>query len=72
MPNPKRKHTPHRRDCRRSANSKLKQPTLCKCLNCNSMKISHRICNTCGFYAGKLILNKSTQKVTTPISYKEK
>ena len=62
MPNPKRKHTPHRRDCRRSANSKLDAPTLGKCLDCGAAKLSHRICPECGFYNGRLIVPKKAKK----------
>ncbi|MCA6079559.1 50S ribosomal protein L32 [Candidatus Endomicrobiellum agilis] len=62
MPNPKRKHTPHRRDCRRSANSKLDVPSLSRCSNCGVAKLPHRICPECGFYNGKLISLKKAGK----------
>jgi large subunit ribosomal protein L32 len=55
MPNPKRKHTPHRRDCRRSANSKLIVPNLGHCPNCHLAKLPHRMCLNCGFYNGQII-----------------
>jgi large subunit ribosomal protein L32 len=63
MPNPKRKHTPHRRDCRRSANSKLDIPNTNKCLNCGVAKLPHKVCPGCGFYNGKLIVAKKAKKV---------
>ncbi|MDR3307227.1 MAG: 50S ribosomal protein L32 [Endomicrobium sp.] len=63
MPNPKRKHTPHRRDCRRSANSKLDAPNASKCSNCGAAKMPHRVCPECGFYDGKLIVAKKVKKV---------
>jgi large subunit ribosomal protein L32 len=63
MPNPKRKHTPHRRDCRRSANSKLNPPNVSKCSNCGAAKMPHKVCSECGFYNGKLIVAKSVKKV---------
>ncbi|MDR0977545.1 MAG: 50S ribosomal protein L32 [Endomicrobium sp.] len=62
MPNPKRKHTPHRRDCRRSANSKLNDPNANKCSNCGSAKMPHRVCPECGFYDDKLIIAKKVKK----------
>lgn len=62
MPNPKRKHTPHRRDCRRSANSKLVAPNASKCPNCGTAKISHKVCPECGFYNGVLIVSKKAKK----------
>jgi large subunit ribosomal protein L32 len=63
MPNPKRKHTPHRRDCRRSANSKLNSPNVSKCSNCGVAKMPHRVCPGCGFYDGKLIVAKKVKKL---------
>jgi large subunit ribosomal protein L32 len=62
MPNPKRRHTPHRRDCRRSANSKLAAPNSCKCSNCGAAKLSHRVCPECGFYNGVLIVPKKAKR----------
>ncbi len=48
---PKRKTSTARRDKRRT-NWKLKQPTLTKCSHCGTVKVSHRVCNNCGYYAG--------------------
>jgi large subunit ribosomal protein L32 len=62
MPNPKRKHTPHRRDCRRSANSKLGVPNSGECSNCGAAKLPHRVCPECGFYNGELIVPKKAKK----------
>jgi large subunit ribosomal protein L32 len=62
MSNPKRKHTPHRRDCRRSVNSKLETPNLGKCPNCGVAKLSHRVCLECGFYNGVLVVPKKSKK----------
>ncbi|MDR3256868.1 MAG: 50S ribosomal protein L32 [Endomicrobium sp.] len=66
MPNPKRKHTPHRRDCRRSANSKLDIPNSSKCSNCGAAKLPHKVCPKCGFYNGKLIVAKKVEKPADP------
>ena len=65
MPNPKRKHTPHRRDCRRSANSKITAENSNKCSNCGAPKMPHRVCSECGFYNGKLIVPKKVKKTKT-------
>ncbi|MDR1400898.1 MAG: 50S ribosomal protein L32 [Endomicrobium sp.] len=63
MPNPKRKHSPHRRDCRRSANSKLSMPNPSKCPNCNVAKLPHRVCSGCGFYNGEfVVISKNVKK----------
>jgi large subunit ribosomal protein L32 len=62
VPNPKRKHTPHRRDCRRSANSKLDMPNLSKCSNCGIAKMPHNVCLNCGFYNDKFVMSKKAGK----------
>lgn len=65
MPNPKRKHTPHRRDSRRSANSKIEALNSNTCPNCGAAKLPHRVCPSCGFYNGKLIVPKKAKKAKT-------
>jgi large subunit ribosomal protein L32 len=60
--NPKRKHTPHRRDCRRSANSKLCVVNSSKCSNCGAAKLSHKVCLICGFYNGRIVLPKKIKE----------
>ncbi len=55
MPNPKKKHTPMRRDMRRSANFKLTANSLSSCSNCGSARMPHRVCPSCGFYGGELV-----------------
>ncbi len=56
MANPKKKHTPMRRDMRRSANFKLTAASLSKCSNCAVAILPHRVCPACGFYKGELVL----------------
>jgi large subunit ribosomal protein L32 len=70
MPNPKRKHTPHRRDCRRSANSKIDIPNVGKCLNCSEPKMPHKICQKCGYYNGIYVLKKKTPKSLLEVNKK--
>lgn len=65
MANPKKKHSPSRRDMRRAANWKLEPCNLNKCPQCGSPKIPHRVCNSCGFYNGELIVPKKEKKKTT-------
>ncbi|MCX7876223.1 MAG: 50S ribosomal protein L32 [Melioribacteraceae bacterium] len=52
MPNPKRKMSRTRRDKRRT-HYKATAPTLARCSNCGEIKLSHRACPNCGYYAGK-------------------
>ncbi len=54
MPNPKKKHTPMRRDMRRSANFRLAAASLSTCSNCGAARMPHRVCPACGFYGKEL------------------
>ncbi|MDX2005388.1 MAG: 50S ribosomal protein L32 [Meiothermus sp.] len=56
-PVPKKKVSKSRRDIRRAVVSTLSAPTLIKCANCGSMVIPHAVCDNCGYYAGKKVLN---------------
>jgi len=59
MPNPKRKMSKSRRDKRRT-HYKASLPSLTTCSNCGEIKISHRACPNCGYYAGRsMIVPKS-------------
>ncbi|MDD6265996.1 MAG: 50S ribosomal protein L32 [Clostridia bacterium] len=53
---PKRKVSGARRDKRRSSVWKLDAPTMVKCPKCGEFKLAHRVCKTCGSYAGKEIV----------------
>jgi large subunit ribosomal protein L32 len=52
MPNPKRKMSKSRRDKRRT-HYKATAPTLTACSNCGEIKLSHRACPNCGYYASR-------------------
>jgi large subunit ribosomal protein L32 len=62
MANPKKKHTPSRRDSRRSANFKLTANSLSTCTQCNRSIMPHRVCPHCGFYRGELVLAPKQKK----------
>ncbi len=40
----------------RRANWKLEAPTLVECTQCHQMKLAHRVCKYCGYYAGRQIV----------------
>ena len=61
MANPKRKHTPMRRDMRR-ANWKLTNPDISVCPRCGAAKLPHKVCPECGFYKDELVLVKKEKK----------
>lgn len=54
---PKKKQSKSRTRNRRSS-KKLKAATVSVCPQCNSPKMPHRICATCGFYGDKQVIKK--------------
>lgn len=62
MANPKKKHSPARRDSRRSQNWKLEMGSLSKCTQCGAAVMPHRVCPACGFYKGELVLAPKVKK----------
>jgi large subunit ribosomal protein L32 len=61
MPNPKHKHSKTRRDKRRT-HYKATAPTTATCSNCGASVLYHRVCGECGFYKGKLVVEKKEVK----------
>jgi len=57
MPNPKHRHSRTRRDKRRT-HYKAEAPNLVSCQNCGTTVLFHRICPECGYYRGKLAVEK--------------
>jgi len=56
MANPKKKHSPSRRDSRRASNFKLELGSLSRCPNCAAARPPHRVCAACGFYGTTMIV----------------
>lgn len=48
-----RKHT-------RAANWKLTAPNLSECPQCHELKPSHKVCENCGYYNGKQVVDVNT------------
>jgi len=57
MAHPKRKISKTRRDKRRT-HYKAVAPTVVNCSNCGSPILYHRVCGECGYYRGKLAVEK--------------
>ena len=57
MPNPKHRHSRTRRDKRRT-HDKAIVPTTGTCSNCGTSVKYHRVCPECGYYRGKLAIEK--------------
>ena len=58
---PKRKTAKAHQGKRRS-HSALAQPSLDNCPQCHSPKLSHRVCPTCGSYAGREVIEVDSDK----------
>jgi large subunit ribosomal protein L32 len=61
VPLPKRKISKGRRD-RRRAHDALKTSNLVQCSNCGEMRLPHTVCDNCGYYQGREIINKESKK----------
>jgi len=55
VPLPKRKHSTARGRKRRT-HWKIKVATLTPCPQCKQLKLPHRVCLACGFYAGRQVV----------------
>lgn len=55
---PKSKVSKSRRDSR-AANWKISAPNLTECPQCHELKLSHRVCDNCGYYDGKEVVDKT-------------
>ncbi|NVO01073.1 MAG: 50S ribosomal protein L32 [Bacteroidetes bacterium] len=58
MAHPKHKISKTRRDKRRT-HYKAVAPTVAICSNCSSPVLYHRVCGECGYYKGKLAIEKA-------------
>lgn len=52
---PKKRQSSARRDKRR-ATHKVSPPRLSECPQCHSPRLPHRVCPTCGTYAGREVI----------------
>jgi large subunit ribosomal protein L32 len=53
---PKKRQSRTRRDKRRS-NHNVRPPRLNECPRCHSPRLPHRVCPTCGTYAGREVIS---------------
>lgn len=54
---PKRKTPRSKTHSRRSANMKLALPAKSICPQCGAAKLPHRVCNNCGTYRGRQVID---------------
>jgi large subunit ribosomal protein L32 len=61
---PKKRTSSARRDKRR-ANHKAGKPNLNSCPRCHSPRLPHRVCPTCGTYAGREVVSLEPTAIDT-------
>lgn len=61
---PKKRHSKSAKRIRRGSIT-LSPIRLQICKNCSEKTLAHMACRSCGFYAGKQTLKKTSVKVTT-------
>jgi len=59
MPHPKHRFSKSR-TLKRRTHDKAEAPTIAKCSNCGAATVYHRVCPECGYYKGKLAIEKQT------------
>lgn len=57
MPNPNRRFSSTRRDKRRTHYKAIPQQTV-ECPQCGALKLAHSACPECGYYNGRLVIEK--------------
>ena len=53
---PKRKTTPQKKRNMRRSHDSLNVSNSVECPNCGELKLSHHVCQSCGYYNKKLII----------------
>ena len=53
---PKGKISKQRKHTRRASHWKLSVPGITECPQCHEMKRNHHVCNSCGYYDGKKVI----------------
>jgi large subunit ribosomal protein L32 len=56
---PKKKKSKSKSKSRRATYLKLKLTNPISCSNCGSVRMSHTVCPTCGYYKNKIVINYS-------------
>ena len=57
---PKRKVSKQRKH-KRAANWAASAPTLVECPQCHEQKVAHKVCDACGYYDGKQVVEVSAE-----------
>lgn len=60
MAHPKHRTSKQRKGKRRT-HYKAEVPTIASCSNCGAAVLYHRVCPECGYYRGRLIIDKGAE-----------
>lgn len=62
MAHPKHKHS-NTRTAKRRTHDHAAMPTLAACAQCGALHIYHTVCPECGYYRGKIAIEKAVAAV---------
>lgn len=62
MAHPKRRQSKSR-TAQRRAHDHAAVPTLARCPQCGAWHVYHTVCNECGYYRGRLAINKNKEEL---------
>jgi large subunit ribosomal protein L32 len=62
MANPKRRHSPSRRDKRRANWRRVEKANVMTCPQCKEPKLPHQVCPNCGYYNGLEVIKIKVKK----------
>jgi large subunit ribosomal protein L32 len=51
---------------RRANHDKVTPPNVVPCANCSSPSLSHQVCKSCGYYAGRAVVAKKAAEEAAP------
>ena len=60
---PKRRTSRAKRNQRRANHDKVVAPNLIPCPNCGDVMVPHRVCDACGYYKGRAIVEGKAESL---------
>lgn len=57
------RRTSKTRKRKRRTHFKITAPGMMVCPNCGEMKLAHRVCKSCGYYNGRVVVEKKDEEL---------